>query len=56
MMKHAKYGVAYVNGFLKNRMSLHVLADGKRCAKTLSHQSVQYLRQNGDEAGRLITV
>lgn len=47
LVKHPKYGLCYVGGHLKNRISLHNLKDGKRLTqkakvkelKTLTHTS-----------------
>ena len=34
LVKHVKYGLAYVGGFSKDRLSLHSVADGRRLGRT----------------------
>lgn len=46
LVKHAKYGVAYVGGFLKDRLSLHALSDGKRLCQNAKPDACGFLTYN----------
>lgn len=42
-VKHLKYGVCYVGGYLKNRISLHSLTDGKRLTQQAKPEDCRML-------------
>lgn len=46
LIKHPKWGVCYVGGFLKNRISLHSLATGKRITQQAKPQDCLFLTYN----------
>jgi hypothetical protein len=43
LVKHPKFGVCYVGGYLKDRVSLHALADGKRLTKQAKPEDCVFL-------------
>jgi RRXRR protein len=43
LVKHPKYGLAYVGGYLKESLSLHSLADGKRLTQKAKAAECQFL-------------
>jgi hypothetical protein len=43
LVKHSKIGLAYVGGFLKDRISLHSLATGKRLTQTAKPNDCRFL-------------
>jgi hypothetical protein len=46
LVKHIKYGVTYVGGYLKDRISLHSLADGKRLCQNARPEDCKFLTFN----------
>lgn len=46
LVKHPKYGVTYLGGFLKDRVSLHSLTDGKRLCQTAKPSDLRILKYN----------
>lgn len=46
LVKHPKFGVAYVGGFLKDRISLHRLTDGKRLCQNAKPSDCKFLAFN----------
>ena len=46
LVKHLKYGVCYVGGHLKDRISLHSLTDGKRLCQNAQPQDCRMLTYN----------
>jgi hypothetical protein len=46
IVKHPKYGVVYLGGFLKDRLSLHSLTDGKRLTQTAKPSDLKILGYN----------
>ena len=46
LVKHPKYGVVYVGGCLKDRLSLHRLADGRRLCQNAKPCECQFLTFN----------
>jgi len=46
LVKHPKWGLAYVGGWLKGRISLHSLADGRRLCQNAKPSEVQFLAFN----------
>lgn len=46
LVKHPKFGVVYVGGFLNNRLSLHSLADGKRLTQMAKPEECSFLTYN----------
>jgi len=46
LVKHPKYGLAYVGGFLKDRISLHSLVDGHRLCQNAKPSDVRFLAFN----------
>jgi hypothetical protein len=46
LTKHPKWGVTYVGGVLKNRISLHTLATGKRLCQNAKLTDCQFLTFN----------
>lgn len=43
LVKHPRFGVAYVGGFLKDRISLHRLADGQRLCQNARPSDCKFL-------------
>jgi hypothetical protein len=43
LVKHPKYGVAYVGGTMNGRLSLHSLEDGKRLCQNAKSSDCQFL-------------
>ncbi len=46
LVRHPKYGVTYLGGFLKDRVSLHSLRDGKRLTQTAKVTDLTVLKPN----------
>src|SRR5438270_18223 len=46
LVKHVKYGVTYVGGFLKDRISLHCLLTGKRLTQSVKPMDCLFLTYN----------
>lgn len=46
LVKHAKYGLVYVGGWLKARISLHRLRDGKRLTQQAKPEECRFLTYN----------
>src|SRR5579875_2891716 len=46
LVKHPKFGVAYVGGFLKDRISLHRLTDGARLCQNARPSDCKFLAFN----------
>jgi hypothetical protein len=46
LVRHGKHGLAYVGGFLKNRLSLHCLKTGKRLGQTFRPEDCKFLAFN----------
>jgi hypothetical protein len=46
LVKHAKYGLVYVGGHLKDRISLHSLSDGKRLCQNARPSDCKFLSYN----------
>jgi RRXRR protein len=46
LVKHPKYGVVFVGGFLKDRISLHSLTDGKRLTQKAKPSDCKFLTYN----------
>lgn len=46
LVKHTKWGVCYVGGFLKDRISLHSPSDGKRLTQQVKPQDCVFLTYN----------
>lgn len=46
LVKHPKWGVAYVGGVLKDRISLHRIADGKRLCQNARPSDCEFLAFN----------
>jgi len=46
LVKHPKWGIAYVGGVLKDRISLHQLADGKRLCQNARPSDCKFLAFN----------
>ena len=46
LVTHKKYGVAYLGGYLKDRVSLHSLQDGKRLTQTAKVSDLKMLKPN----------
>jgi RRXRR protein len=46
LVHHARYGVVYVGGWLKDRMSLHHLSDGKRVTQQARPAECRFLTYN----------
>lgn len=46
LVKHPKFGFAYVGGFLKDRISLHRLTDGKRLCQNAKPSDCKFLAFN----------
>jgi hypothetical protein len=46
LVKHPAWGLAYVGGWLKNRISLHGLADGKRLCQNARPEECKFLTFN----------
>jgi hypothetical protein len=46
LVKHAKYGLAYIGGYLKDRVSLHSLLDGKRLCQNAKPSECKFLFYN----------
>lgn len=46
LVKHFKYGIAYVGGYLKGRISLHSLTDGKRLCQNAKPEDCRFLTFN----------
>lgn len=46
LVKHPKFGVVYVGGFLKDRISLHRLEDGKRLSQNARPSECKFLAFN----------
>ena len=46
IVRHPKYGVVYLGGFLKDRLSLHSLTDGKRLTQTAKMSDLRILAYN----------
>ena len=46
LVKHPKWGLAYVGGFLKDRISLHAVATGKRLCQNAKPADCQFLTFN----------
>lgn len=42
-VKHPKWGLCYVGGFLKDRLSLHSLLDGKRLTQNAKSEDLKFL-------------
>ena len=42
-VQHSKYGICYIGGFLKNRLSLHSLLDGKRLCQNAKPTDCKFL-------------
>ncbi len=42
-VKHPKWGLCYVGGFLKKRLSLHSLIDGKRLTQNAKEEDLKFL-------------
>lgn len=47
IVKHPKWGLVYVGGFMKDRISLHSLVDGKRLTQKARPSDVKFLSFNG---------
>jgi hypothetical protein len=47
LVEHARYGLTYVGGFLKDRISLHSMADGKRLTQRANPTDCQFLTFDG---------
>jgi hypothetical protein len=43
LVKHPKYGLVYVGGYLKDRISLHSLVDGKRLCQNAKPEDCKFL-------------
>jgi hypothetical protein len=43
LVKHVKYGLAYVGGFSKDRLSLHAVADGRRLGQNFRPDDCSFL-------------
>jgi len=43
LVKHVKYGLAYVGGFSKHRLSLHSVADGRRLGQNFLPEHCTFL-------------
>lgn len=46
LVEHARYGLAYVGGWLKDRISLHRLCDGKRLTQQAKPAECRFLTYN----------
>ena len=46
LVRHSKHGLVYVGGFLKNRISLHRIADGKRLGQNFRKEDCKFLTFN----------
>jgi hypothetical protein len=46
LVRHPKYGVTYLGGFLKDRVSLHSLRDGKRLTQTAKVTDLRVFKPN----------
>jgi hypothetical protein len=46
LVKHSKYGLAYIGGYSKDRISLHSLVDGKRLCQNAKPQDCKFLAYN----------
>jgi hypothetical protein len=46
LVKHLKYGLVYIGGNLRSRLSLHSLADGKRLTQNAQPQDCRFLTFN----------
>ena len=46
LVRHPKYGVVYLGGFLKDRVSLHSLVDGERLCRNAKVSDVSVLKHN----------
>lgn len=46
LVKHPKWGVCYVGGYLKDRISLHALSDGHRLCQNAKPADVKFLAFN----------
>jgi hypothetical protein len=46
LIKHPKWGLAYVGGFLKDRISLHAVATGKRLCQNAKPADCRFLTFN----------
>lgn len=46
LVKHVKYGLVYVGGFLKQRLSLHCLSTGKRLGQSFKPEDCKFLAFN----------
>jgi len=46
LVKHIKYGVTYVGGYLKDRISLHCLDTGRRLAQNIKTKDCKFLTYN----------
>jgi hypothetical protein len=46
LVSHPKYGLAYVGGYLKDRISLHSLVDGKRLTQKAKPADCKFLAYN----------
>lgn len=46
LVKHPKWGLCYIGGFLRNRISLHSLFDGKRLTQNAKPEDCRFLTYN----------
>jgi hypothetical protein len=46
LVKHAKYGLAYIGGYLRGRISLHSMTDGKRLCQNAKPEDCRLLTFN----------
>ena len=46
LVRHSKYGVIYLGGYLKNRVSLHSLQTGKRLCQNVKVSDLKVLKPN----------
>lgn len=46
LVKHPKWGIAYVGGVLKDRIVLHRIADGKRLCQNARPSDCKFLEFN----------
>lgn len=53
LVKHLKYGLCYIGGFLKDCVSLHSLTDGKRLTQQAKPQDCVFLTYNSWRAALL---
>jgi hypothetical protein len=51
LVRHVKYGIAYIGGYLKDRISLHSLLDGKRLCQSARPSECEFLSYSSWRVG-----